>query len=976
MARPAFKAVDAVLIRAAAYPDGLSLPPWPDLTTDDSAALLAWLRQVWSVDGVARAIGVASPDLARALTGLHDGTAPAQPQRVRRAVEALIRYLLRWTSRPTPFGLFAGIAVAGLSGHASVRWGERHTVSERADAAWFADLISDLEAQLPVLRGLPVQTNNLGFRRGTEWIVPCQPTTKGGFADVAVTLSLPVERVLGATRAPITFAALLARMREEYPTVPIETIEGMLTELVAFGVLLTGLRPPMTVTNPISHLASAITGSSVPAPLLDFGPPRAVDLRLDCAVALPPAVVRTAQDAASLLAALGPQRSVWRTYHAAFLERFGPGAVVSVREVADPDRGIGYPAGYRGTAMETPQRLSRRDLLLARLAQAAALEGRTEVTLEENLLQELSPGASMATATAPHTELRFMLDASTPAALDSGDFTMRVVSASRQAGTTAGRFLYLLEPDERDHFSKAYQDLPTSTAGAVTVQLSCPPLVARTGHLARVPAVLPVLALGEHRSSADTAFDLDELAVTADAHRFYLVSTRTGQIIEPVLPNAVDLRYATQPMARLLCEISTGLSMPCRPFSWGQAAEEFTFLPRLRHGRIILSSARWTISGDQLPAPGAPAGEWCAAFTALRTVRRVPDHVLVGDDDVVIRIDLTEPAHLAILRGQLRKTTTLTMTEAEHDFGWIGGRPHEIVMPLAATAATVAARSAIRPIRRRLTAAGPRHLPGASWWLYAQLFGHPSRQNDLLAVHLPDLLSGWVDGPSDDWWFIRYCEPEPHLRVRFRLHHPDRYGPAAAAFAEWAAALHETGVLRDLALTTYRPETGRFGHGEALRAAETLFAADSAYAVAHLHADIDPAAATAAGHLGLAIGLLGTDGTGWLIDHLNHGGVPALDRAVLAQAHHLHHCAPADLAGPTIRRRRALAAYRSHLDDRDIDAALTDLLHLHHTRMIGIEPDSERMCLRLARALAQQSRHEERSRTWSSPSKHAVPRTE
>ena len=387
-------------------------------------------------------------------------TAPtaARPRHVRHAVEALIRYLLRWTSRPTPFGLFAGIAAVGLADHASVRWGGRHAVTERADAAWLSGLISDLEAQPQVLRRLEVQANSLGFRRGTEWIVPCRPAATGGFADIAVTLSPPVERALGATRTPIAFAALLSRMSEEYPTAAAEAIEGMLTELVALGVLLSGLRPPMTVTDPVSHLASAITALPVPAQVLESGRPRAVDLRLDCAVTLPPAVVRAAQDAASLLAALGPERPVWQAYHAAFLDRYGLGAVVPVREMADPGRGIGYPAGYRGAPAEPPPRLSRRDLVLARLAQTAALEGRTETILDDDLLKELSPGAP--TATAPHTELRFTLNAATPAALDSGAFTMIVAGASRQAGTTAGRFLYLLDPGERDRFRRAYQDLP------------------------------------------------------------------------------------------------------------------------------------------------------------------------------------------------------------------------------------------------------------------------------------------------------------------------------------------------------------------------------------------------------------------------------------------------------------------------------------------------------------------------------------
>src|SRR6202020_429967 len=51
---------------------------------------------------------------------------------------------------------------------------------ERADAAWLSGLISDLEAQPQVLRRLEVQANSLGFRRGTEWIVPCRPAAAWG----------------------------------------------------------------------------------------------------------------------------------------------------------------------------------------------------------------------------------------------------------------------------------------------------------------------------------------------------------------------------------------------------------------------------------------------------------------------------------------------------------------------------------------------------------------------------------------------------------------------------------------------------------------------------------------------------------------------------------------------------------------------------------------------------------------------------
>ncbi len=55
------------------------------------------------------------------------------------------------------------------------------------------------------------------------------------------------------------------------------------------------------------------------------------------------------------------------------------------------------------------------------------------------------------------------------------------------------------------------------------------------------------------------------------------------------------------------------------------------------------------------------------------------------------------------------------------------------------------------------------------------------------------------------------------------------------------------------------------------------------------------------------------------------------------------------------RRRSAVAAYRAHLspvEGPDPDPVLASLLHLHHARVVGINQDSERICLRLARAAA------------------------
>ncbi|MEV6863632.1 lantibiotic dehydratase [Streptosporangium subroseum] len=937
--------MDAAVIRVAAYPDDLLLPPWPDLTSEDGRGLVAWAREVWPLSGVAEAVEVASPDLAEVLTTLCEDPGGFRPRQARRAAEALLRYLLRWTSRATPFGLFAGVAPTGLAPTASVRFGARHTAVSRPDSTWLTDTIDDLERRPELLRQLPVQANNVGFARGGDWVLPCQPCAEGPVSDVSVRYTAAVRMVLQEARAPVAFGDLLAKLSAEYPQIPDAIIADMLAELVRLRILITGLRPPMTVTDPFTYVTAQLEGLERTPVALDPGRRQAVDLRLDCSVSLPPAVIHEIEAAAAILVRLAPGRPAWQSYHVAFVDRYGPGALVAVRELVDPDRGLGYPAGYRGSPGRTDPPPARRDIALAVLAHKVALEGCAELIVDDAMVAELENDGTAGTV--PHTELRVSLSTPTVSALDAGDFTLTVASASRHAGTSVGRFLYLLDAGERDRIVKAYRDLPTSTANAMALQLSVPSLTARTDGLARTPSVLPVLSLGEHRHPGEAVVDLDDLAVTADVHRLVLVSLSHRCAVEPFMLNAVDLRHGAHPLARFLCEVSTGTAALCTPFFWGRIADRFAFLPRVRYRRTILSPARWNLTATTLPASNATTGAWVQEFHRRRRSQRIPDVVRFGDDDVLIRLDLTERAHMALLRRHLDRVGKATLIEAPGDDGWIGGRPHEIVIPLASTAPP---RPAARRLRPERIHRGPGHLPGDSPWLYAKLFGDAARQSELLTVVLPALLSGWEHGNPDNWWFIRYDSPTPHLRIRLPLHDGDRYGPAVRTFGRWVRTVHDAGLLRDVTLDSYRPEIGRFGTGPALAAAEAVFAADSAVAVTQLRTTTNAHAATAAGLVGLAMGFLDAAGPHWLVQRIDHGGVPALDRDVLEQARQ-----PANVPPQLLERRRtALTSYRALLDgDGDVDTVLADLLHLHHARMIGIDVDSERTCMRLARAVAQ-----------------------
>jgi hypothetical protein len=54
-----------------------------------------------------------------------------------------------------------------------------------------------------------------------------------------------------------------------------------------------------------------------------------------------------AGNAASTLVAVAPHLPGWAEYHSAFIQRWGPGAAVPLREVLNV---LGFPAGYRGSS--------------------------------------------------------------------------------------------------------------------------------------------------------------------------------------------------------------------------------------------------------------------------------------------------------------------------------------------------------------------------------------------------------------------------------------------------------------------------------------------------------------------------------------------------------------------------------------------------------------------------------------------------
>jgi thiopeptide-type bacteriocin biosynthesis protein len=157
---------------------------------------------------------------------------------------------------------------------------------------------------------------------------------------------------------------------------------------------------------------------------------------------------------------------------------------------------------------------------------------------------------------------------------------------------------------------------------------------------------------------------------------------------------------------------------------------------------------------------------------------------------------------------------------------WFGeGRPlvHEILVPYVSTAEPVQVRQ-----RRPSVAAGERLFMPGSEWLYAKVYTGPSTSDRILTGPIRELTERLrEDGIIDRWFFIRYGDPDWHLRVRF---HGPADALAAVALPRLRAAVQahlEAGVVGRIELATYDREVERYGGWDGIELAEEAFHTDS-----------------------------------------------------------------------------------------------------------------------------------------------------
>ncbi len=801
-----------LLLRTPRLPFGLAV---------DQALLQGYLAD----DSFMEAVYLASPALFHQCRLYQQGQL-TETKKIDKLFHSLGKYLLRMSYRSTPFGLFSGCSVVpwgSLPQPVVLAHDVRRT---RLDMKFLCDLARTLAALPEVQVGLRYFPNSSIYQVAEEQRYAECHYVHGlkNYQLTSVGNSPYLELVLQTARAGASKAALVQALLAGGDVAEPDAA-GFITELIDNQLLISELEPKITgdefaqhILRTLATVQAAHPSARVAEVLLQLEAVLALVGDLDLAAganqqsqyatvidhikkldvsftenqlfqtdvtrtpasgALGQAMQQEVLEAVEVLAHICPTSfgKNLQKFAASFAARYDT-QEIPLLEVLDPEIGIGYGdtnaqqatsfisslnALSDGTAAGSSIAwTAHQRWLFARLQEAQRRQAYTvEITGRD--VQELKSGldlfpvsTSVTFRLLAHEQLRVQLEGV------GGASAANLLSRFAHASPAVSETIEAIKAAERAHNPQV--------EFCEVVHLS----ESRVGNILLHPTYhayeIPYLAQSS-RPLSQQILPADILVSVLDG-QVLLKSKKLNKLIIPQQTSAHNHTYKTLPVYQFLCDIQSQALRTSNYFNWGSLAKEFVFLPRLVFKSTVLYPATWQFKAKDLAElAGACAPNTLAAF---RAKWQLPQHVMLIDGDNELVIDLQQPYSVQLLLAEIKNSPAAVL--------------REYLVPAAETlvkdttgkvfcnqfiASLIHKKEVYRqPASSRFESDGEvqREFGIGSEWLYYKIYCSPSSIDKILAsLVFATAAQLLAENLIDNWFFLRFNDPEPHLRVRFHV---------------------------------------------------------------------------------------------------------------------------------------------------------------------------------------------------------------
>lgn len=795
---------------------------------------------------------------------------------------SLIKFLIRASTRPTPYGFFAGVALGEFSDNVIANdliVDETKAIIEcRVDHSWLSHFIYKLENKPTVYTQLKLRFNNNCFVSGDRLKNPHY--SNHGFVTPK---SAVIKRNHMRNTQLITFIKqeaqmfieyneLKSRIQNKYLGVPEEKIVSTINMLMDNEILLTNLRAPSNCANGLEYILKILetiegidkqkedlqkvnvlvnqinnedelenidvaTIQSIYAlleGLLDeanekdlLAVNKGIDLKQN---KLPHGLKETIENFVEGLIHLQvDEPSKLEKFKQQFQEEYGSDVEVPLCDIIDQNsfNGLSYIENNNQIFNnEKDQKIKQ--IVDEKILYCLQSQGE-EVTLYQNDFSSL--GTENDEKLPESFDINFFVTKED----DCYNLSVAPIGGSGAAGDMFNRFGHVLDAELFNQYKENNNSVISSDPDMITVEIREGSTNGRLSNINNHSCVYPyylALATNDDNSKA-TELSLDDLLIGMQNDRLYIKSKSQGKQCKIVLNCMINTQVLSN-VTRFLLYVSSDQEINLLSRIYNLFRNNYIFIPRILFEGVVVHPKSWNLPLHLFELHSLQL--FTQSLQMLRHKYSIDDIVYLSEGDNRLMLNLNKEYSLEILYKQIQRTKTLRLDELEKnvltDTICLDTSGKSYVSEISCSLVGSADRKSGIKLDNQLECAlqnENRHLLLLQdGWVYAKLYHMDDRENEVLN-HISYSLNT-IGNPK--FFFLRYSDDiGRHLRMRFK--YPDQ-SSAQMHFPEMQKMLmsfREHRLINKVQYDIYFRENNRYGGSQLIELAENVFFADSLFVV-------------------------------------------------------------------------------------------------------------------------------------------------
>lgn len=355
----------------------------------------------------------------------------------------------------------------------------------------------------------------------------------------------------------------------------------------------------------------------------------------------------------------------------------------------------------------------------------------------------------------------------------------------------------------------------------------------RTGNILLRPSIrdYEIPYLSKSTIETNKQITVDDLYISIKDERLVLRSKKMNMEVIPRLSNAHNFSNNSLPIYHFLCDLQIQNKESSLFLNWGKILYEFPYLPRVEVDNVIISPAVWNFSEVDFIHLTEKNSSFVEKIKKWKNKNKLPKLVLLteGDNELLVNFEdewsiksfistIKSKSQIQLIEFLFTPQVSENENEEEtysNEFIAILKR-NEIIVKTNETNESKSGHTTKRNF-----------ILGSEWLYYKIYCGIKTTDIILTSIIKPLTEELLIKNLITSWFFIRYADPDNHLRIRFNLKEKDDLKVVMTMFFDKFEPLKEEGFINKIQIDTYKREIERYGD-KTMILSENYFSYDSA----------------------------------------------------------------------------------------------------------------------------------------------------